>query len=125
LNHVFTTNDEHEAAIPVNWTKHIHPEGAPYYVNGSLHVVTDSDITESSVFELVNRTIGEVQALSLAAKSVSSNSVELYIRVDDAEENKCSYYLVDHATRTEFWLHSMTNADLGLQQACSAAHLSV
>lgn len=110
--------------MPNPWTIFIHPEGARYYVNSLMNVVTDSNIGMREIFDKIVKGLGEFQSLVSNHLGNIPKSSELYIKLDDTEENQCDYYLVDHDTRTEFWLQPLTAADLGLQQTCSATHLS-
>jgi hypothetical protein len=110
--------------LPSPWTTVIHPEGAKFYVNSLINVVTDSNIGLRDIYDKVVKGISEVQRLVTASLGSLSKESELYIKTDETEENQCKYYLVDHDTQTEFWLQPMSAVDLGLQQACSIPHLS-
>ena len=49
-------------------------------------------------------------------------SVEVFM---ESANERCLYYMIDHATRTIFWLHPITTEDLLLQPVVSDSHLSV
>lgn len=54
---------------------------------------------------------------------------EIFIQLEnddiDLESCKCNYYIVDHDTRTEFWLHPTDSYALGLGRVTSEFHLSM
>lgn len=101
---------------------HIHPEGAPYYVNAKLKVVTDSNIREEDVYNLLSRGITHFWKMSHALQTPLSSSCELYIRAESDDEC-CSYYVVDHDSQTEFWLQQAESEDLGFYRVASETHL--
>ncbi|KAF8889704.1 hypothetical protein BD779DRAFT_1671802 [Infundibulicybe gibba] len=56
--------------------------------------------------------------------TVATNApqIELFIRIDGED---CTYYLVDHATRTEFWLDAYDTDDLNIAPVASRSHLKL
>lgn len=110
-------------SLPNPWTMHIHPEGAKFYVNSLINVVTDSNITMPDIHDKIARGIRGVQNLLSTTLGYLSKQTELYISAE-TEENQCDYYFIDHDNQTEFWAESMNAAHLGLEQACSLPHIS-
>ena len=52
---------------------------------------------------------------------IFDENIELFLEI---YEDDCSYYLVDRATQTLFWLSEYTTAELGLKPVISDSHLS-
>lgn len=50
-----------------------------------------------------------------------SNTIELFILIEDAD---CAYYLIDHSSRSQFWLEPLRTDELGIPDADSPSHLS-
>lgn len=50
-----------------------------------------------------------------------TDDMELFLEVDDSG---CAYYLIDHASRTHFWVHHVDTEDLGIIPVVSSSHLS-
>ena len=51
-------------------------------------------------------------------------STEIYLDPED-EEEKCSYYIVDHTLKSLSWLDSVDTDDIGLRPAVSEEHLGM
>lgn len=108
---------------------HVNPEGAKYYVNAFINVVTDTAIHSAHLYDCVLRGIRECNDLAKQAQITLPQQSELFIQVPDGEtvsEKNCScnYYLVDHDTQTEFWLHSIEPRDMGIVHVSSESQLS-
>ncbi|GJE86139.1 hypothetical protein PsYK624_022190 [Phanerochaete sordida] len=110
-------------APPVQWVQHPHPEGATYFINNLINVVTDSNILRADIFGVFMEGVGQVQSLAANLDIKISASVELYVRAELGKENKCHYYLVNHQARTEFWLNDNDLVDLGFSRVVSRPHL--
>lgn len=106
------------------WVRHTHPEGAIYYHNAILNIVTDSQMECRSIFDKVTAAAKAVDQLASNYQGKLPHSSELYITAGDDSDSPCGYYLVDHDTQTEFWLGNVNTADMGFQQISSLSHLS-
>jgi hypothetical protein len=53
-----------------------------------------------------------------------ADSVELLLQIDEEDWESCSYYFVDHATRTSFWLEDVSTEDFNILPAMSTSHMS-
>lgn len=52
-----------------------------------------------------------------------SDEVELFLQLDN-EANSCAYYLIDHSSRTQFWIDELPTDVLNLPPVVSNSHLS-
>lgn len=111
--------------IPKNWTQHLNPEGAPYYVRreGDISVVTDAPIHKLDVSEKVNAAFERFQALVDQVGFKLPVYCDLYLR-PNGDDDGCGYYLVDHDSQTAFWLQSIESDALELPAVTSITHLS-
>ena len=108
--------------LPSGWVKHLHPEGAAYYVNSLLSLVTDSSIFRPEIFASLMKAHGIVQTLATHHGFTFTPDTDLYIRCD--EPKTCYYYLVDHDRQVEFWLNELATDELNFHRAISTEHLS-
>jgi hypothetical protein len=61
----------------------------------------------------------------IAQRNISlSDEVELYLRLDEPS-GACSYYIIDHASRTQFWIDPMPTELLDLPPVVSTSHLKL
>lgn len=112
------------AYLPQGWVSHVHPEGARYFVNAEKKVVTDSDIQDTEVLDLIDRGIVLFNKLAEGSDVPLSEDRELYIRaVTDEGDAHCRYYFVDHSCQKEAWLHEIDSDDLGIHRILSKTHL--
>lgn len=107
---------------PSPWVQYLHPEGATYFVNSLISVVTDSNILKADIYGAVMEGVGLVQNIATNLQAKITAGTELYIRAD--EPDSCHYYLVNHDTRVEFWLNANELSELGFSRVVSMAHLS-
>ena len=64
-----------------------------------------------------------VEQLAAAQGIQLSLSSELYLELDDSTDS-CKYYILDHATRSIFWLDGGNTQELELSPVSSTDHLS-
>ncbi|KAJ7032360.1 hypothetical protein C8F04DRAFT_657661 [Mycena alexandri] len=121
---LFTAFHEPEPKyLPPLWSAQVHPEGQLYFLReGALRVVTDAYLYSATTAETVCRWVEAVEALLSTAGVVVGTTFELFLQ---PEENGCAYYLVDHATCTQFWLEKYNTENLGLQCFTSASQLKI
>ncbi|KAJ3975702.1 hypothetical protein EV361DRAFT_945956 [Lentinula raphanica] len=111
-----TRSFEPEKAIPAGWERKIHPEGACYYVYGNGTYYTDAnlmdDITRTHIMECINDFEDFTRSRSIQLSLPRNNTVlSLRSESDDPNDYTCEYYIVDHDTKTMFWLDSV-NAEM-------------
>ncbi|KAJ3551678.1 hypothetical protein NM688_g4569 [Phlebia brevispora] len=114
--------------LPSEWTLYINPEGAQYFVNPTLNLVTDTAITRPRLYECILKGFRELQGVASGIENALSQGSECFIQAQEVpdvteEHCKCNYYLVDHDTQTEFWLHPINPYDLGIAQVTSESHI--
>ncbi|KAJ4490175.1 hypothetical protein J3R30DRAFT_3360969 [Lentinula aciculospora] len=109
--------------LPSRWTAHTHPEGQLYFHrNSALQVTTDAYLYATEILDKVLLWVKIIEDLLEEKNIPLSDSVELYILLEDAG---CAYYLVDHASRSQFWLEAIPSEDLGIPNVDSPSHLSL
>ncbi|KAF7791883.1 hypothetical protein EIP86_002907 [Pleurotus ostreatoroseus] len=115
--------------LPSGWQECNNPEGSRYYVNESIHAITDSPIHRPEVYEALERGLREYEAAVAILEKPLPQRSEIFIQLDSdnigLESCKCNYYFVDHETQTEFWLHPTDSYALGLGRVTSESHLSM
>ncbi|KAI0788427.1 hypothetical protein C8Q75DRAFT_807648 [Abortiporus biennis] len=110
--------------VPAEWIRLVQPEGSFYYYNRPLRVVTDSDITIFRVYHTIQSGMNRLHDMLSSATNLP-HDYEVYISADeDTETAQCSYYLLNHENQTEFWLETISSADLDFPPATSSPHLS-
>lgn len=57
-------------------------------------------------------------------KLAQSENVELFLQLDEDDEDSCGYYFVDHASRTEFWLEPLSSENVDIPASASPAQMS-
>jgi hypothetical protein len=67
--------------------------------------------------------IQAIQAILLESKRSLPPFAELFLQLDEDDENTCGYYFVDHATKSEFWLKDVTSEDVDIGDSVSEAQL--
>ncbi|KAI0959824.1 hypothetical protein AcW1_004538 [Taiwanofungus camphoratus] len=110
--------------LPEGWTQHWNPEGTCFYVKDleSLHVVTDIALQNPNFSEKLLTLIENIQLAIKTLGIILPKDIELYINLND-DNCGCSYYLIDHSSRTEFWLEEVDSYSLGIPQVASIEHL--
>ena len=108
--------------MPPQWLAFIQPEGKEYfYRNSGLPVVTEAHMYDPKTANKVCAWATEVERQAETQGFVFTSNIELFLEID---EDDCSYYLVDRATATIFWITEYTTSELGLQDVVSDSHLS-
>lgn len=110
--------------LPRGWTAYTHPEGQLYfYRNIELRVVTEAYLYRPEVMAKIASWTTMVQE-ALNIKGIKfTGAIELFLEPREDMES-CGYYLVDHSTRSEFWIDQVSTELLGLPQVVSMSHLS-
>ncbi|KAH9911607.1 hypothetical protein B0H21DRAFT_670517, partial [Amylocystis lapponica] len=110
--------------LPEGWRQCVNPEGALYYVNekDALRVVTDVPLTKGDLCDKIDLCIQRIQAEIQMLGLHLPSDCEVYVHTDGST-NSCSYYLIDHDSRAEFWLQDYNSTSLGLPAVASAEHL--
>ncbi|KAF9064960.1 hypothetical protein BDP27DRAFT_1269800 [Rhodocollybia butyracea] len=99
-------------AIPEGWKKLIHPEGACYYVFEDKRYWTDANIMDEWIKNCVTSCIHDFDAFIRSHNVPLSSDTNIVFNLDsndkikNGDENKytCGYYIVEHSTRSVFWL---------------------
>jgi len=94
-----------------------------YFYNKRARVVTEVNISSSKAHSLVMAWIRAIQGVARDQGLVLSENVELFLQPEESDEDACGYYFVDHASRTEFWLESLSSEDIGIPASASQAQL--
>jgi hypothetical protein len=110
--------------LPPGWVAFTHPEGQPYFhrSTGPLRVVTEAYLYRTEIMERVTSWANRVEDALLVKGIKPSNSMELFLQPCE-DLASCGYYLVDHATRSEFWIDQVSTELLGLRRVVSISHL--
>ncbi len=113
--------------MPPEWTTHVSPEGGRFFVNSIMQVVTDTNIHDLQLYQRLQYGITEFQALSSQLDKGLPNHSELFIQLANPADEKCgqcNYYVVDHDTQTEYWLHPVDPYEMGIFRVTSESHIS-
>ncbi|KAJ7189913.1 hypothetical protein GGX14DRAFT_484152, partial [Mycena pura] len=121
---LFTTFKEPEPQyLPPGWSAHVHPEGNIYFaLDGPLRVVTNAYLYRGTTLQRVCHWIEQIQKLLLQSGVTVTENAELFLML---EAEDCGYYLVDHATRTQFWLESFDTEKLDLPAVSTQSQLKI
>ncbi|PSS37766.1 hypothetical protein PHLCEN_2v459, partial [Hermanssonia centrifuga] len=112
--------------MPPEWTTHVSPEGGRFFVNSIMQVVTDTNIYDLQLYQRLQYGITEFQALSSQLDKGLPNHSELFIQLANPADEKCgqcNYYIVDHDTQTEYWLHPVDPYEMGIFRVTSESHI--
>jgi hypothetical protein len=110
--------------LPPDWVAFTHPEGKPYFCrNAGLRVVTEAYLYHPEMMNKVSFWTSSLEKAFQTKGMKLSTTTELFLEPRDDMES-CGYYLVDHATRTEFWINPVSTALLGVGRVTSISHLS-
>ncbi|KDQ58431.1 hypothetical protein JAAARDRAFT_34225 [Jaapia argillacea MUCL 33604] len=109
--------------LPLGWSSHTNPEGRHYFVHGTRpSIVTEECLYVHETLARITYWISRVNQL-LADKRIGlPDTVELFLELCEMSSS-CRYYLIDHATRVEFWLEDASTDILELPQIVSTSHL--
>ncbi|KAK7026852.1 hypothetical protein VNI00_015394 [Paramarasmius palmivorus] len=117
------TSEPEPPYLPSGWSPYTHPEGQLYFFcNAPLRIVTESYLYNSVTLEKVLYWSKHIEAILEEKQIPLSERIELFICI---EEDGCSYYLVNHATQTQFWLEEVDTVSLGLPDVDSDSHLKI
>ncbi|KIJ11190.1 hypothetical protein PAXINDRAFT_171875 [Paxillus involutus ATCC 200175] len=101
----FTLKYSSADKVPRGWSRHIHPEGTPYYYHDAGKTYTEWDLCEPNIKQDI-----ECYAYflwrELAECHPDLGQYELVLELDSKGELGvvCEYYFVNHAERCLFWL---------------------
>ncbi|KAG8956907.1 hypothetical protein FRC03_010718 [Tulasnella sp. 419] len=115
---------EPPSAIPVGWYRYVQPEGATYFYNPLLRVVTPSDVCLPNFLELIMTAFESITAMMEQKEKELNLSSEIYIELRGSlSQPQCCYYLIDHTCRVPFWVADITVDAIGLEPFSSEEHL--
>lgn len=119
-----TKHQNRPVYLPKHWEVFTHPEGQTYfYRNNGLRVVTEANLYEPKIVDKIDFWANGV-ANALSVKGIPLNEkIELLLE-PSADMHTCEYYLVDHATRSTFWVDQVSSDQLELPPVASITHLS-
>ncbi|EEB90677.1 hypothetical protein MPER_11083 [Moniliophthora perniciosa FA553] len=107
--------------LPPGWSPYTHPEGQLYFFrNTPLRIVTESYLYDSQTLTKALHWSKHIESILEDKQIPLSQHIELFIYIED---DGCSYYLVNHATQTQFWLEEVDTSELGLSDLDSDSHL--
>uniref|UniRef100_A0A0W0FRH9 WW domain-containing protein n=1 Tax=Moniliophthora roreri TaxID=221103 RepID=A0A0W0FRH9_MONRR len=107
--------------LPPGWSPYTHPEGQLYFFrNAPLRIVTESYLYDPQTLTKALHWSKHIESILEDKQIPLSQHIELFIYIED---DGCSYYLVDHAAHTEFWLEELDTSELGLSDVDSDSHL--
>lgn len=115
-----------ERVLPPDWLQFTHPEGKTYFYHPRYRIITEAWIyTPNILSKVVNYAFSFFRIIQ-QRNDVLPITSELCLELDpdNDPEPGCTYYLVDHASRTEFWAEEVTTDMLDMQPVTSQAHLS-
>ncbi|KAI0756958.1 hypothetical protein C8Q80DRAFT_1280418 [Daedaleopsis nitida] len=106
------------------WTCHINPEGSPFYVNFSKHLITDDPIQQEDIVNKITQWERRLETIIQADGMQLPNDYECYMTVDPRSD-RCKYYFVDHTTQTVFWPEEIDpeRHNIGISPVCSTAQM--
>lgn len=103
------------------WADYVHPEGQRYFVRqGYLRIVTEANVCRQDIMDLVLAWSAHIESLLEHNDLAVTDDVELFLKIEGVD---CGYYLVNYATRTQYWMDSYNTEDLGLPTLASHTHL--
>jgi hypothetical protein len=111
--------------LPPNWAAFTHPEGQTYfYRSAGLRVVTEAFIYRPEIMDKISSWADRVED-ALKIKGITpSATTELFLEPYEGLES-CGYYLVNHATHSEFWIDQVSTEVLDLGRVVSMSHLKI
>ncbi|KAF8594937.1 hypothetical protein BDV93DRAFT_611647 [Ceratobasidium sp. AG-I] len=116
--------DNHEAdTVPDGWKKYSNPaEGRVYFRNSALHLVTEAFIQHAIILERINYWYNLIIPYLDALEQTFDIFLDVMETMGEAM-GLCSYYVVDYAAQSVFWLRDISTSDLGLPDVRSTVHL--
>lgn len=110
--------------MPEGWTAHLHPEGAIYYVNTKLRLVTNTPVHDAAKFEQLCGAIAAIQNIISDFQWTLPQDYEIQLQLD-TDSSKCGYYAVDHDRQIEFWFEDVESCEhLEIDRVSSRENLS-
>ncbi|KAI0801229.1 hypothetical protein C8Q74DRAFT_1400073 [Fomes fomentarius] len=103
------------------WTTYVNPEGSPYYVNHTKHIVTDDPIRREEICKKITSWQQQLEVHVNVEGLQMPEDYEYYITVDP-KSDRCKYYFVDHTAQVVFWLEEIDperHDSLNLPLVCS------
>ncbi|KAG8926427.1 hypothetical protein FRC02_008893, partial [Tulasnella sp. 418] len=115
---------EQPSAIPVGWYAHVQPEGASYFYNPFLRIVTPSDVCLPGVSELIVTAFERITSIMRQKQRELNLASEIYIELGGSPtQPQYCYYLIDHNCRIPYWITDITPDVIGLEPFSSEDHL--
>lgn len=108
------------------WTTYVNPEGSPYYVNHTKHIVTDDPIRREEICKKITNWQQQLEVHVNVEGLQMPEDYEVYITVDPRSD-RCRYYFVDHTAQVVFWLEEIDperHESLNLPLVCSPSVMS-
>ena len=75
-----------------------------FYCNSTPRIVTDADIYRPGMRERIDSWAKLVEERCSNKLIPLSTDVEVLLQLDDSKPDHCGYYIIDHGTRTQFWI---------------------
>ncbi|KAJ7467762.1 hypothetical protein B0H11DRAFT_2239180 [Mycena galericulata] len=123
------SHDPPAPALPLDWTRHVHPEGLPYFCRpwdsyaSSLQVVTEDWVSDTNIRKKLIPAIAEVEDILRKQNTPITSELELFLQFK--QDGRVSYYLVDHVPGRIFWFHDVDLEELGLLRSLSPGHFDI
>jgi len=116
-----------ERVLPPDWLQFTHPEGKSYFYHPRFRIVTDAWVFTPSILNRIVFYATQLFQILQNQNIILPPTSELCLELDpvDSEEPGCSYYLVDHSNRTEFWVTEATTDILDIAPVISSPHLKL
>ncbi|KAG7095379.1 hypothetical protein E1B28_006136 [Marasmius oreades] len=109
--------------LPPCWSSFVHPEGQIYFARDSpLRIVTEAYLYNPETLAKVLYWSKHIESLVEEKGMPLSENIELFILIED---DGCSYYFVNHAIQTQFWLEQYDTTELGIPDVASESHLQI
>lgn len=107
--------------VPSGWTRHVHPEGSPYYVKvlGERTYITDTDIVKPGNWDRMQIHINDMELRISTRGNDLPKVIQIYLQ--PLCVSSARYYMVNHDRnhRCVFWIDKLNlrycrRQDLGL-----------
>lgn len=104
---------------------HVGHSGQKYYYQPTRRVITDSNIKQPQVLDMIVRAQAILDMRLNSQNLVLPSTTEAVFEVDaDAQPPAVNYYFVDHAQKTLFWLEKTNSEQLRCPPVSGHSHLS-
>jgi hypothetical protein len=98
--------------------------GQKYYYFPLRRVITDSNIKEPQIFNLLRQALARLDSRLNQQNLILPDTTEVTFEVDsEARPPTVKYYFVDHVQKTEFWLEQLSTDKLNIPPVTSVTHL--